>query len=384
MSTATATNTTWVSIRSSQTCPICGSRKGRCGMLVNSDTNEVILYRCKYNTSGKESNGWYIHTVNSSNCAANSNICNIPTTINLDDYKTREIKEEDLILWDKVYRKIRSLMIKFNGSPLYQNHKANLIERGFSEKEIEDLKFFSVPNNEKVIYNNFSCYLKTAIISELKKDFKEEDLINVPGFNLIESKGKKYVSFNNSMFNKESNSFQYLDAYFIPYFNENGLLVGMQYRLTTPVYDEKGKKMRYLWYSSKHVTCGSPIDYYVPSEISIDNVILVSEGAIKTKFAASKLKIRSLAEAGVGNYKSLIKTLQSIEQKENKKYQVLLALDMDKYSNEDVMSAEIRTVTLLKSCGYNVTLLEWDVTEGKGIDDKIFSAGMKGFRYIQI
>ena len=155
--------------------------------------------------------------------------------------------------------------------------------------------------------------------------------------------------------------------------------------MTKPLLDEKKKAMRYLWYSSKTVTCGSPIDYYIPDEISLDDVILITEGGIKAKYAASKLKVRSLAEAGVGNYRSLVKNLQKIEKIEGKKYKVLLALDMDKYTNDDVISSEIRTVTLLKSLGYSVTILEWNYSEKtKGIDDKILNSGLSGFRYINI
>ena len=158
----------------------------------------------------------------------------------------------------------------------------------------------------------------------------------------------------------------------------------MQYRLSNPIKDEKGKKLRYLWFSSKDVSCGSPIDYYKPMEIVLDDVLLVTEGAIKAKFAASKLKVRSLAEAGVGNYRNLVKTIQEIEKIEGKRYKILLALDMDKYSNDDVIKAEISTVALLKSLGYSTTILEWNEIDGKGIDDKLVNTSTKGFRYLNI
>ena len=157
----------------------------------------------------------------------------------------------------------------------------------------------------------------------------------------------------------------------------------MQYRLATPFIDSKGKSIRYFWYSSKNVSCGSPIDYYVPTTIRNENYILITEGAIKGKFAASKLGIRSLSEAGINNYKSVIKALMKIEELEDKEYGVLLALDMDKYQNSDVLSAEISTVSLLKTLGYDVTILEWSVEEGKGIDDKL-NLNCKGFRFLNI
>lgn len=369
----------FVPIRSSQICPICGSKKGRCSMFIKTSTEEVIYYKCKYQPSNHEtSDGWYKHYVKETSSY------NIPKKIKLEEYKQTSISEEDLILWDKVYRKFREIFYKLNGSYLYEHHLENLLSRGFSEKEIINIGFFSIPKNQKVFYDGYSCKLSTAIVNELQKTFKAEELLRVPGFLKITVNENDYVIFKNTMKNTSTNTYEDIDAYFIPYNNHKGQLSAMQYRLMKPIYDEKGKKMRYLWYSSKEVSCGSPIDYYIPMEVDIKDVLLVSEGAIKTKFAASRLKIRSVAEAGVGNYRNCIKTIQEIEKKENKKYKILLALDMDKYSNKDVIKAEISTISLLKSLGYSVTILEWNEKDGKGIDDKILNTGLEGFRYFSI
>ena len=370
--------TKWVTIRSNQTCPCCGSKKGRCGILIDEDTNEVILYRCKYNESGSpDGKGWYIHKVDNTQSTFKP--------INVEEIrksnKSKEISEEDIFIRDKVYRKMRDIFFNINRSFLYKNHKEYLLNKGFSEKEIEHIGFFSIPNDSKVVYNGITCKIKTAIVNELRKNFKDEEILRVPGFSLVTGE-KKYITFNNMY--KDDDSFKYKDGFFIPYKNENGLIVSMQYRMTSSVLDSHGKPIRYRWYTSEGLSSGSPIDYYKPAEITLDNVMLISEGAIKTKYAANILKVRSLAEAGVSNYKNVIRTLQNIEKKENKKYQVLLALDMDKYSNKDVLQSEIATVTMLKSLGYQVTILEWNENEGKGIDDKLFSAGKSGLRYLTI
>lgn len=371
----------FIPIRSSEICPICGSRKGRCSRYVKSSTGEIIFYRCKYKESSRPSNGWYIHLVNE--CSSTSNY-NVPTTLKLEDYKQTSITEEDLILWNKVYRKFREIFYRLNGSYLYKNHLDNLLSRGFSEVEIRNMGFFSVPKNTKIQYDGYTCKLSTAIINELLKIFRPESLLRVPGFMKITIKEKDFVIFKNTIRNKKTNLFEDLDAYFIPYYNYNNLLSAMQYRLMTPLLDENGKKIRYLWYSSRDVSCGSPIDYYVPMEIDINDAILVTEGAIKAKFAGSKLKIRSVGEAGVGNYRNLVLNIQEIERIEGKRFKILLALDMDKYSNNDVIKAEISTVALLKSLGYSVTVLEWAAEDGKGVDDKINFSSTKGFRYLTI
>lgn len=370
----------FVPIRSSEHCPICGSRKGRCSRYVKRDTGEVIFYRCKYKESSKPSQGWFIHMVKDFDKTSSS----IPTTIKLDDYKQTTIAEEDIKLWDKVYKNLREIFYKFNGSYLYEDHYQNLIERGFCDSEIRNMGFFSIPRSTKIQYNGYSCKLSTAIMNELQKIFKPEDLLKVPGFIKITVKEKDFVVFKNTIKNPTTKTFEDLDGYFIPYNNSQNQICAMQYRLSNAILDEKGKKLRYLWYSSKNVSCGSPIDYYVPMEIVLDDVLLVTEGAIKAKYASSKLKVRGVAEAGVGNYRNLVRTIQEIEKKEGKRYKILLCLDMDKYSNSDVIKAEISTVSLLKSLGYSVTILEWNENDGKGIDDKILKSSTKGFRYLNI
>lgn len=318
----------FVPIRSSETCPICGSRKGRCSMYVKRENGQVIFYRCKYKESSKPSNGWYIHMASDVNGTSTNSYA--PTYVKLDDYKQTSITEEDLILWDKVYRQMREILHKYTGSYLYPEHLENLTSRGFSESEIRNMGFFSVPRNNTVHYSNYTCSLKTAIVNELLEIFKGDELLKVPGFFKGSKNGNDFVTFKNSLKNAETGKYEDLDGYFIPYHSPKGLLVGMQFRLTKVMTDEKGKPVRYLWYTTRQNSCGSPIDYYVPMQISMDDVILVCEGATKTKFAATKMQLRSLAEAGVGNYKNLVKNLQEIEKLENKKYKVLLALDMDK------------------------------------------------------
>ena len=370
---------TWYPIRSGQICPVCGSKKGRCSAFQNEE-GPIVMYSCKYKESNRPSNGgWYIHLVKELNGEASEKF-----TINIDDYKYEPITDELLMLWNHVYRKFRSIFINFNGgSALYDNHKKNLIERGLDEDQINNLGCFSVPQNKQINFGTFSCSLRTAIVNELLKSFKPETLIRVPGFKKINSNGKEFITFNNTIFNKDTQKFEDIDGYFVPYFDYTSRFVGMQYRLMNPVKDEKGKPIRYFWYSSKEISCGSPINYHIPEKIEIDDVILVTEGALKAKISSEILGIRSLAEAGVSNYRKLIKELQLLEEQENKKYKVLLALDMDKYLNKDVLTAEINTVAMLKALGYSVTILEWDVAEGKGIDDKL-KFSKKGFRLLSV
>lgn len=372
----------WYPIRSGHICPVCQSRKGRCSVLVD-ETEQPIMYRCKYSTSNRPSgDGWFLHLVNEPIVKSQSNLSNKELIKDIISTKELEITDELIELRDRVYRKFRQIFHHLNGSLLYKEDLQSLLERGFTQDEIRNIGVFSIPRNMKIQYDNYSCQLKTAIVKELLKIFKEEDLLKVPGFALIQTKDKSFVTFKNSTRDSKGNIVD-IKGYFIPYINHSGKLQGMQYRLATPFIDDKGKSIRYFWYSSKLVSCGSPVDYFIPTDIRNDDYILITEGAIKGKYAATKLGIRSLSEAGITNYKSLVRSLEKIEEIESKRYSILLCLDMDKYSNSDVLNAEISTISLLKNLGYNVTILEWDINEGKGIDDKL-CINAKNFRFLSV
>ncbi|HBJ2623118.1 TPA: DUF3854 domain-containing protein [Clostridium botulinum] len=370
---------TWYPIRSGHECPVCNSKKGRCSFMENEE-GKVVMYRCKYAESNRPStDGWYIHL-------ANELIGD--TTIKINEIKSSEynyepITDELLTLWDKIYRKFQKSIVQISNTDLYSDHKKNLLNRGLDEDTLASIGCFSIPKNIKVTYDYYTCSLKTAVVNELLKSFKPEALLRVPGFQKIKANGKEFITFKNSLYNKINKRFEDIDGYFIPYYDYKNRLVGMQYRLMQPLYDDKGKLIRYLWYASKEISCGSPIDYHVPQKLQLDDVILITEGALKAKIASEIIGVCSLAEAGVSNYRKLITELQLLEKQENKKYKILLALDMDKYTNPDVIAAEINTVSMLKALGYSITIIEWDINEGKGIDDKL-KISSNGFRFLTV
>lgn len=382
MAITTYDNKKWYPIRSGTCCPICNTKKGRCSVLVD-EKEQPVMYRCKYATSNRASgDGWYLHLVNEPIAKSNNNLANTELIKDIISNKELEITDELIELRNRVYRKFRQVFHHLNSTLLYKEDLQSLLDRGFTTDEINEIGFFSIPRNVKIQYDNYTCQLKTAMVKELLKTFTEEQLVKVPGFALVQTKDKSFVTFKSSTRNSKG-EIEDIKGYFIPYVGPTGKLQGMQYRLATPFIDDKGKAIRYFWYSSKNVSCGCPVDYFVPNEIRNENYILITEGAIKGKFAATKLGLRSLSEAGITNYKSVGKALKKIEEIEGKQYSILLSLDMDKYQNSDVLNAEISTLTLLKGLGYDVTILEWNVEEGKGIDDKL-KINSKNFRFLSI
>lgn len=378
------------------------------------------------------------------------------TTIsgNLNFSNNSEKAPELIGLIDSVYGTMRGLLYKYEGAYLYKEDRQDLLKRFLPEATVrnlinaslweEDLKtikakkladwelkliqsreiaevkmevmgFFSVPSRDKKVKYagkddkgkavRYNCSIQTAIAKDIVSVYGKK-LLNVPGF--VVSQDKKENEFITFRYYK-------MEGYFIPYRNANHKVVAMQYRLTTPRYDGKGKIVRYFWYSSENASSGSPIDHFTPftdfsrkeiplkkgtvmnqvlnpfildlKDVDFENnsiydlirgdVMLMTEGATKGRAACQNLKLQGLFEAGVGNYRRLIKDLIELEKETGIQYKVILALDMDKYTNVDsegrypVLEAEKVTIQLLKATGHQVAIAEWDGSKAKGIDDAL-------------
>lgn len=360
----------FVPIRSGQRCPVCSSKKGRCSEFYNQEGKKV-LYRCKYKTSERPSNGWYLHLVKDID---GINPSEVEFQV-LPEIKEVELTQETLELRNKVYRRFRELIKKYEGSYLQKEDMKELLSRGLNENQILKMGFFSVPSTKKKVWSdkgNHKIKLTTAITKTLTEEFGPENLLKVPGFIKCKNKnGGEFVSFKTSIKDSNEDSFRDIRGYFIPYHNVQGLLVALQYRLTEPVYDERGKKMRYFWYSSTQARSGSPIDCYLPDVVRKEDILLVTEGATKGKIACEKLGYQGLFEAGVSNYRRLLKNIQALEHFTGMRYKIILALDMDKDENEEVQRAEECTISMLKATGHQIAVAYWDGKKAKGIDDAL-------------
>ncbi|MBO8160597.1 MAG: DUF3854 domain-containing protein [Thermosipho sp. (in: Bacteria)] len=362
----------FVPIRSGQICPVCGSKRGRCAEFYNAEGIKVF-YRCKYRPSHRPSgDGWYIHLVSEVD-GYDPMKERLPRI--LPEVKQEEITFELLELRDKVYRRFRELVKKYEGSYLYERDEKDLLRRGLTKEQIERMMFFSVPTSGNKVWadGDYMVKVTTAISKELENEFGS-DLLKVPGFIKRTNKktGDEYVTFKTVRKDLQE-KFVPIKGYFIPYVNIFGQIVGLQYRLTEPMYDEKGKLLRYFWYSCENARSGAPCDYYIPSELKRDDVLLVTEGAIKGKIAAEKLGFEGMFEAGVHNYRRLVKNIIALEKIQGKKYNIILALDIE--DNPDVRKAEKNTIAMLKGTGHQVAIAYWDPKD-KGIDDAL-QAGQK-------
>ncbi|MDD5095674.1 MAG: hypothetical protein PHV74_15055 [Dehalococcoidia bacterium] len=142
-----------------------------------------------------------------------------------------------------------------------------------------------------------------------------------------------------------------------------GRVVGLQVR-------GDGKKTgKYKWVSSKGFPqgCSSGAPIHVASRESGSSDIWVTEGALKSDIAALRLKATVLAIAGVSNYDGIFPIL-----KELKPRRIILALDMDRFTNPTVKQHCEAFICRLR-CYYPTFEATWD-SRYKGIDDLVTGA----------
>ncbi|MCK9471265.1 MAG: hypothetical protein M0Q88_05890 [Bacilli bacterium] len=379
--------TMFLPIRSGTPCPICGKRDGRCSEFYLD--HKLLFVVCKHMTSNEPMEnlpGWYKHRVDG-RTVRHQELTEIP------DVRKYELTEEVKELRHKVYTDLIAIINKHISSGLYEEDRAELYGRGLDDDIIERLGLFSVPKSSHKVWSDsgaFQMQLATYIGRKLYKQYGN-DLLKVPGFIKLKGKRGDYISFKTKMKRPEDDKLSDIRGYFIPYKNYKGQLLGMQYRLSEPILDEKGKPIRYFWLSSKEASSGSPIDVYIPNNLKRDDVLLVGEGALKMKIAAEKLGYISVAEAGVNNYSALVEEIQMLEINNGIKYKIILALDMDKYDNVQkyngkeiypILEAEKKTISLLKFTNHEIAIAEWITEAGKGIDDALINGAKLYYRLV--
>jgi len=374
-------------------CPICGQKRQRC--LRVEEKGETVSYICKYQPSDipieTQIGTCWVH-----NQDTNKDFKKFKDVKTIKMPEREPITEEVLAFRTEVYNEMKNLLIQFEGSnlpkyngqtiPLYKNHYDDLIKRGLSDEQILRMGYFSVPVSNKKVWakkGNYKQQVTTAISKALYEKFGDK-LLTVPGFIKLKDKfDNDYITHKTKVSSYLVNEkgevkkndkgepmkeYRDIDGYFIPY-TFLGMIESLQFRLMEKIFDDKGKEVRYLWYSSFQASSGSPIAHHIPYNLTRDDVLLITEGALKGGIASEKLGFEGLFEAGVSNYNNLMITLQRLEKLVGKKYKIILALDMDKHENPDVIKAEKAIISLLKSTGHQVAIAHWPVTMGKGIDD---------------
>lgn len=245
---------------------------------------------------------------------------------------------------DMVYRKILEL------SPLSSSDKQILLDRGFTEKEISDAKFFTLP---------------TRAISKKLESVGITDLSGIPGFYKY-SPTDQHFTFNATQ------------GIGIPVCNVDGLIVGLQKRNRSK--SPTSGQSRYGWVSSSMadgvadregkvfgysgVGPGCPIDYKKKGQR-----LCITEGIFKSIaiLREDDWDFSVASVQGVGNWRGIDPILM-------RHSEVVIAFDSDLVNNDQVMNQ----VALLSDYVYGVTgnkakVMYWKKMYGKGIDDVLFA-----------
>ncbi len=150
-------------------------------------------------------------------------------------------------------------------------------------------------------------------------------------------------------------------GYFVPVRDVAGRVQALQIR-------RNESEPRYCWLSSKDkadgVTSGAPPHFAAPQRLEHGSVI-VTEGSLKADVIAQFCDSAVIGLAGVTNSKpgfgAALRTL-GVER-------VQIAFDADWHSNQAVRGALVKLGELLRQSGLSVSLLDWQMIDGKGLDD---------------
>lgn len=233
---------------------------------------------------------------------------------------------------------------------LSPSHKRNLLARGLSEEQIRSNMYRSVPRGE---YDHIVYRLLDKSIN----------MIGVPGF-YVSDEGEMRINLHNCM-----------GGFFVPVFNEQRQIQGMQIRLDDPFES----KRKYIWLSSseKNGGCSSGSPVQISGDIFNSEVIYVTEGPLKGQIAHHLSGKPFIAAAGVNQQKELDSLLLRICN-EGKCSTIVDAFDMDDDKNEHVLRGHRNLAWLAAKYGFSPKRVTWD-RKYKGIDDYLLAVrNLKG------
>lgn len=235
-------------------------------------------------------------------------------------------------------------------------------ERGLAESELKD----------------FFCFSKAMIIPAFEKTketlgWAEEQYIGIPGV---------FCSYPTEK-DKENGTNKRLrffcgkdDCLGLAIRDSKGQIVGIQLRN----YKVSQNRQRYFWLSSAFAnrtdyplfSDGRSSDAPAGFEAAVGcpvSAMGVTEGKFKA-MAMAQYGIHTFTVQGVGNWRTVMKALeQYLEQHPEQKKQVWLAFDADEKENPAVAQSMYQFYMELSEQGYSISILDWDSTFGKGIDD---------------
>ena len=231
---------------------------------------------------------------------------------------------------------------------LTSEHQENLVKRGLSIADIEQMEFRSIPQNG--IESIPALLVKKGAI-----------LQGVPGFYFDDGK-PKMVSHGS--------------GFYIPYRDTEGKIVGLQIRYDIEFSSDMNKETikrlkqkRYRWFTSSSEEGGasaSNVPFWGMPGTKLSDVVYVTEGGLKAATAQSISGGCFVAIPGVTCYSAFEELLVGLKKSGVKA--LVDAFDSDRASNSNVADAIAKLHSIASDYGFEMKTWDWG-TEHKGVDD---------------
>ncbi|MTI85604.1 MAG: toprim domain-containing protein [Firmicutes bacterium] len=315
----------FIKAKPSHPCPICG-KADWCGFnsyLASCMRVKEGAFKTVVQSNGKEA---YLHWLG-------SKCIDIPAVKQKESVPAAQTALVEIR--DRVYRDFLRLL------NLSERHRADLISRGLSERDIKANSYKSIPEREK----------PWNICRRLMD--KGYDLSGIPGFFRVRGPyGGMYWTFNCQ------------PGYYIPVLDSKGRIKALQRRMDEP---EKGGKYKlFSGYTNRGgCSCGTPAHIARPNKTN-DSRVWITEGPLKSDIAAKYLGAVVVASISSSAWRPVVDEVINLRATE-----AVIAYDMDSATNVYVAQAEKSLKQELHKYGLKVTRATWK--NGKGIDDALVS-----------
>lgn len=285
----------------------------------------------------------------------------------------QKVKRKPKVKDDSVVSKAKNEVLDelfrafIDSTTLSDYHREILMNRGLTEQQIKDGKFFTFPESSNEFLFKFYKLMT-------QRNLNPQDLKHVPGFVTAEHLRQQKDGEVRYLY-----TFQNRKGMGIPVINAKGEIVGIQIRKDSV---EEGHK-RYGWFSStyaqhknvyKHGTpAGAPLHTTYTKSEDYKKVVFITEGIFKSISIEKQFKATAISLQGVGNFHEIVTELKDIEQKQGKIEYIFLAHDADMAQNANVYLHMKKLVETVKESFPDITFYTsmWDDAYGKGIDDLI-------------
>ena len=309
----------FMEVSADQPCPVC-EKTDWCR--IDLETNRAECHRPYGEPLKYTASGYGIYRI-----AAGEVYEKPPENISSAQPEVRN--KADIVTLNKVYSALLDMLTLSSG------HRDNLRKRGLEDTDIDKLRYKSMPSSDR-----------EPIIERLRTMFGDKLLSGVPGFAMRDRRVVKLLGHSGIL---------------LPCISQDGLIQGFQIRSD----EQRG----YRWLSSSECSIKSPI-HFVGDKGS--DTLYITEGIIKSDIASIKLSVPFIGFAGVNAWMNQRSALTDIISRTRAR-KLIIAFDADADEKLGVRKALSALVKFLDGSDYQVQSAQWDLSDGKGIDDLLVS-----------